>query len=84
MPVGLGKHGQGSLLFEDAETGEELSNVVSVSTDTFSDIRRAGCPEETDRRIPESGHYFGTGTLADSARVLAEGDVTHVMGSILD
>ena len=76
--------GQGSLLIEDTKSGEERSDLGSVATKGLGDIGRAGDPEEADRRITQSGHDFGTGTLADSARVLAERDVTYVMGPILD
>ena len=75
---------QGSLLFEDAQFGEERLDLGSVPTDGLGDIRRAGGPEEADRRISDGGHDLGTGTLADPAGVLPERDVTHVMGPILD
>jgi hypothetical protein len=75
---------QGPSLFEDTKFGEELSDLGSVATDCLGDIRRAGGPEETDRRISDGGHYFGTGALSDPACVLPEGNVTHVMGAILD
>jgi hypothetical protein len=75
---------QGSSLFEDTKFGEELSDLGSVATDCLGDIRRAGGPEKTDRRISDGGHYFGTGALSDPACVLPEGNVTHVMGAILD
>jgi hypothetical protein len=75
---------QGRSLFEDTKFGEELSDLGSVATDCLGDIRRAGGPEETDRRISDGGHYFGTGALSDPACVLPEGNVTHVMGAILD
>jgi hypothetical protein len=75
---------QGRSLFEDTKFGEERSDLRSVSTDCLGDIRRARRPEEADRRISDSGHYFGTRTLSDPACVLPERDVADVMTTILD
>jgi hypothetical protein len=75
---------QGRSLFEDTKFGEELSDLGSIATDCLGDIRRSRRPEEADRCISDSGHYFGTRTFSDPACVLAERDVTHVVTPILD
>jgi hypothetical protein len=75
---------QGRSLFKDTKFGEELSDLGSIATDCLGDIRRSRRPEEADRCISDSGHYFGTRTFSDPACVLAERDVTHVVTPILD
>ena len=75
---------QGPSLFEDTEFGEELSHLGGISADCLGTVRSAGGPEEADRRIPDGGHDLGAGSFSDPARVVIEGDIAHVMGTILD
>jgi hypothetical protein len=78
------RYPHGPSLFEDTKFGKELSDLGTIATDCLGDIRRAREPKEADCRISDGGHYFGPGTLSDSACILPKGDVTHVMGAILD
>ena len=70
---------QGSLLFEDAECGEECSDLGSISTESLSDIGCTGDAEKPDRGVAQCRHDFGTGALPDPACVLPQRDVAHVM-----
>ena len=63
---------------------KSVSDLRSVPTDGLGDIRRAGGPEEANRRIAQRGHDLGTAALADATGVLPERHVAHVMRPILD
>ncbi len=75
---------QGSSLFQDAQSGEESTDLRCVSAKCLRDVGYAHGPQQADRRISEGSHHFRTGTLADPARVLAHCDVTYVVRTILD
>ena len=75
---------QGSSLFQDAQSGEESTDLRCVSAKCLRDVGYAHGPQQADHRISEGSHHFRTGTLADPARVLAHCDVTYVVRTILD
>jgi len=75
---------QGSSLFQDAQSGEESTDLRCVSAKCLRDVGYAHGPQQADRRVSEGSHHFRTGTLADPARVLAHCDVTYVVRTILD
>ena len=73
---------EGSSLFQDAQSGEESTDLRCVSAKCLRDVGYAHGPQQADRRISEGSHHFRTGTLADPARVLAHCDVTYVVRTI--
>src|SRR5208337_338960 len=75
---------QGGSLFQDAQSGEESTDLRCVSAKCLRDVGYAHGPQQADRRVSEGSHHFRTGTLADPARVLAHCDVTYVVRTILD
>ena len=75
---------QGGSLFQDAQSGEESTDLRCVSAKCLRDVGYAHGPQQADRRISEGSHDFRTGTLADPAGVLAHCDVTYVVRTILD
>ena len=75
---------QGGSLFQDAQSGEESTDLRCVSAKCLRDVGYAHGPQQADRRISEGSHDFRTGTHADPAGVLAHCDVTYVVRTILD
>src|SRR5208337_2589380 len=83
-PQATASYVQGSSLFQDAQSGEESTDLRCVSAKCLRDVGYAHGPQQADRRVSEGSHHFRTGTLADPARVLAHCDVTYVVRTILD
>ena len=53
---------QGSSLFQDAQSGEESTDLRCVSAKCLRDVGYAHGPQQADRRISEGSHHFRTGT----------------------
>ena len=76
--------GQGLLLIEFAQHGEEALKIPATGTEGGGHVFVAVAPQERQQRVPQGSQVLGGVARGDLAGILVQGHVANVMRPVFD